>query len=111
MITEGTETHLYLDGQLAGKVLTRHGNHAWGFGDFLPTPQFSAFANLFGRWSLLMHADGEKEPLSPAASEELRETEIAIDALKARLFVPERGEWHLLSQLNIDGPLIEWQEA
>lgn len=111
MIREGTQAHLYLNDQLAGTVTLRHRDNSWSFGDFIPTEQFGPFAPLFGRWSLLMHADDEEEPLSPAASEELRETERAIDALQARLFIPERQAWCSLAQVNIDGPMIEWNEA
>lgn len=111
MIPDGTQAQLFLNGELAGLVTTRHRDNSWAFGDFTPTAKFKAFAPLFGRWSLLMHADGDTEPMSNAAAEELRETEVAIDLLKAKLFVPERDAWYPLAQVNIDGPMIEWKES
>ena len=76
---------------------------------FQPLPAFAEFAPVFGRWSLLMHADDDSAKLSEAASEELRQTEYAIDALDAKLYWPERREWTELTQVNIDGDLIEWK--
>lgn len=84
---------------------------SWCFGEFTPTDEFSPFAPLFGRWSLLIHADGADERLSSAASEELRETERALDQLRAKLFLAEGNKWYPLAQVNIDGSLIEWKEA
>ena len=63
----------------------------------------------FGRWSLLMHADGEREPLSEAAGDELRRVEYEIDAMKAKLIFPHTGATIRCAQLNIDGELIEWK--
>ena len=111
MLTEGTEAHLYLNSVHAGIVIARRHDHAWAFGDFTPTDQFATFAPLYGRWSLLMHADAGDERLSREAAEELRETERAMDCLKASFFVPSTGEWCKLAEINIDGPLIEWREA
>lgn len=111
---ERTQRHrsgrLYLNGTAVGLVAMRGHDGSWGFGDFKPFPEFSAFASVFGRWSLLMHADGDSEPLSEAASEELRATEREMDAIRATLLL-ETQEWLQLSQINIDGPLIEWKEA
>ena len=101
---------LYLNGTAVGTVALRGHDGPWGFGEFEPFPEFSAFAAVFGRWSLLMHADGDEEPLSEAASDELRATEREMDAIRAKLLL-ETQEWRELSQINIDGPLIEWKEA
>jgi hypothetical protein len=84
-------------------------------GEFSPGHNFSSFAPRFGAWSLLMHADdGPVDPahgrLSEAASEELREAEWEIDRLHAKLYLDGPQEWRKISQLNIDGPLIEWKE-
>jgi hypothetical protein len=99
---------LHLNGTPVGAVRIKGSADSWSFGRFTPTSAFSKFAPLFGRWSLLMHADlGEQ--LSVAASEELRQVEYEIDALRAKLFFPEQNEWKRLAQLNIDGQLIEWK--
>lgn len=84
--------------------------NSWGFGDFKPNEGFSEFAPVFGNWSLLMHADDDQTRLSPEASEELRRAEYALDALRAKLFIPETKEWREIRQVNIDGSLIEWKE-
>ena len=58
-----------------------------------------------------MHAD-EAEPgdrLTDAASQELRETEFAIDRIRARLHVLLTDTWRRW-QVNIDGKLIDWKE-
>jgi hypothetical protein len=41
----------------------------------------------------------------------LRQVEQTIDFLHAKIFFPETKVWQRVSQLNIDGPLIEWKEA
>jgi hypothetical protein len=67
-------------------------------------------APVFGRWSLLMHADDDQRRLTREALIELREAENAIDQLHAALQEDERPA-HEIRQLNIDGPLIEWWEG
>jgi hypothetical protein len=102
---------LYLNDKEVGAVTFKGRDGGWGFGEFMPAPAFSDFAMIFGRWSLLMHADGEGERLSAEASEELRDAEYAIDAVRAALRLQNPDEWHELRQVNIDGGLIEWHEA
>ncbi|HWE02582.1 MAG TPA: hypothetical protein VG326_09250 [Tepidisphaeraceae bacterium] len=102
--------HLYLNDVEVGVVSVRGQDGSWGFGDFTPSPEFVAFASLFGQWSLLMHADEADVRLSEAASEELRYTERELDSLRAALLLENPREWHPLRQVNIDGPMIEWKE-
>jgi hypothetical protein len=106
---------LFLNDRDVGTVKVNGWDDSWGFGEFSPGEGFSHFAPRFGAWSLLMHADdGADEPahgrLSGAASEELREVEREIDRLHAALYLLGPREWRKVSQLNIDGPLIEWKE-
>jgi hypothetical protein len=100
---------LYLDGKFVGKVKVQRDCGSWGHGYFQPADAFAEFAPLFGRWSLLMHADVGARKLSAAASEELRTTEYELDRLEAQLHFPDTGEWRRCAQLNIDGDLIEWK--
>jgi hypothetical protein len=100
---------LYLNDTEVGTIQVRGWDNSWGFGEFAPAEAFAAFAPHFGRWSLLMHADGT-ERLSPAASDELREAECAIDRIHAKLYLSKAGRWRTITQLNIDGPLVEWKE-
>lgn len=101
---------LYLNGTIVGTVAVRGHDGSWGFGEFVPLPGFSTFAPVFGRWSLLMHAEDADDRLSNAASEELRETERVMDAIRAKLRLERPDEWCHIRQLNIDGTLIEWKE-
>jgi hypothetical protein len=101
---------LYLNEQEVGTIHVRGWDDSWGFGEFAPADAFAAFAPHFGRWSILMHADDGEPRLSPAASDELREAEIAIDRIHAKLYLSKTGRWRTISQLNIDGPLVEWKE-
>src|SRR6476646_4621998 len=100
---------LYLNDQLVGIVEVRGSDNSWHFGVFMPHADFAPFAPLFGRWSLLMHADEDADRLTSAASQELRETEIEIDRLRAKLHFPATSEWCELQQINIDGELIDWK--
>ena len=99
--------HLYLNDELVGEVEVQGADASWTFGDFIPNAAFSKYAPHFGRWALLMHEDPELR-LHPAASEELRDAEMTIDSIDAKLHYVEKGEWHRAMQLNIDGKLIEW---
>ena len=99
--------HLYLNDRNVGNVKLRGFDSSWAYGDFEPSQDFAAFAPFFGQWSLLMHADDGERIMSPAAHEELRQTERAIDALRARLYMMEPPRWVEITQVNIDGPLIE----
>jgi hypothetical protein len=100
---------LFLNGRLVGTVEIRGENNSWHFGVFTPHTDFAPFAPLFGRWSLLMHADEDADRLTSAASEELRQTEIEIDRLRAKLHFPATGKWCEACQINIDGELIDWK--
>ena len=100
---------LLINGKDVGRVVVRSSADSWGFGEFEPSAAFGEFAALFGKWSLLIHADADEERLSPAASEELRRAELALDALRSRLIFDALGEMLELTQLNIDGPLVEWK--
>jgi hypothetical protein len=103
------EAELYINGEPVGEVHVQRRGQSWSHGQFHPTSAFCRFAPLFGRWSLLMHAGGNYECLSKAAGAALREAEFEIDRLHAELHIPERDEWVTCSQLNIDGPMIEWK--
>lgn len=106
---KGARGVLHLNGTRVGDVVVYGWDASWTYGRFTPGDAFGRFATIFGRWSLLMHAD-EREPLSRAAAEELREAEQQMDAVKARVFFPDDEDWHDVAQLNIDGDLIEWKE-
>jgi hypothetical protein len=111
MQRKNTQGQLYLNDKDVGSVHIRGWRSSWGFGDFHPNEGFAEFATIFGNWSLLMHADDDQTQLSPEASEELRRAEYAMDALRAKLFMPETKEWRAIQQVNIDGHLIEWKEG
>lgn len=100
---------LFLNGQFVGTVLNKGEANSWHFGVFIPNDAFAPFAPLFGRWSLLMHADEDADRLTSAASEELRQTEIEIDRLRAKLHFPHNDKWCDLQQINIDGDMIDWK--
>ncbi|CAN5459713.1 hypothetical protein BH10PLA1_BH10PLA1_05900 [soil metagenome] len=99
---------LFIDDVRVGEVELRGMDTSWSFGQFKPFACFSKFAPYFGQWSMLMHED-EKQALHEAASEELRRVEYAIDRLKIRMFFPEDDKWVRVTQVNIDGPMIEWK--
>jgi hypothetical protein len=101
---------LYLNDVDVGSVAVDAWEGSWGFGQFLPNENFARFSLVFGRWSLLMHAEDDCRQLSPEALDELRKAEYAIDALRARLHFVHTGEWRRVRQVNIDGNLIEWKE-
>ena len=100
---------LFLNGKFVGWVKVQRRGSSWGHGEFVPGEAFSEFSPLFGRWSLLMHADVGAKELSAAAGEELRKVECELDRLGAELFFPDTGERRKCAQLNIDGDLIEWK--
>lgn len=101
---------LHLNGKLVGHVRLVGREGGWYFGELEPMEGFSEFAPLFGRWSLLMHADSEGEKLTDAALEELRDAEIELDRLRARVRMVSTGQWRNVRQLNIDGKLVDWKE-
>lgn len=106
----GRTAKLFLNNQDVGGVKVGGSNASWHFGEFTPNEHFAEFAPVFANWSLMMHVDGEMARLSRDASIELRQAEYAIDALKARLYFPDKDQWRPLAQVNIDGPLVEWKE-
>ena len=111
MYRRGSKANLLINGKPVGVVVVQGLDDSWAHGSFTPEPAtFAEFAPLFGRWSLLMHADDGDARLSPAASEELREAEYALDALKAELVFHETNEKRRCAQINIDGGLVEWKE-
>src|SRR4051794_24137394 len=89
---------LFLNDLDVGTVYVSGWDDSWGFGKFEPSDAFAAFAPHFGRWSLLMHADDGDERLSRAASDELREAEVAIDRIHAKLFLSKTGGWRTITQ-------------
>ena len=105
-----TIARLLINGLDVGQVRVQGWDDSWGFGQFTPSSAFGKFAQLFGRWSVLMHADDADAPVCEETLEALREAEYAIDALHARLIVGEPQQCRRITQLNIDGPLIEWRE-
>ena len=109
MTPRAVHAELFLNDQRVGTVLCKGEDNSWHFGEFQPDPDFGYFAPLFGRWSLLMHADEDADRLTDVASEELRQIEIEIDRLRAKLRILETGEWKDLRQVNIDGELIDWK--
>ena len=111
MSSSKIELQLYIDELHVGTIRPGRHENSWNFGDFEPLICFSKFAPMFGRWSLIMHADSDVEPLSEAAAEELREAEMEIDRHRFRVFSPEQKQWTSLSEVNIDGSMIEWREA
>jgi len=107
--TANSYATLYLNERDVGEVVIHGSDNGWGFGHFTPNRNFSEFAPVYGTWALLMHADEDQEKLSEAASEELRQAEYAMDAIRAKLYMNQSGEWHSVRQVNIDGKLIEWK--
>ena len=105
----GIHGELYLNDTFVGRVIVNTHDGSWHFGQFQPHDDFAPFAPLFGLWSLLMHADEDADRISSATSDELRQAELAIDRIHARLHLVETNEWKDLQQLNIDGDLIDWK--
>lgn len=108
MQTYGT-ARLIINGTHVGRVVARSFADSWGFGEFGPNAAFAEFAPLFGKWSLLMHADNDEAKLTAEASDELRRVESALDGLRSRIVFDDRDEILDLHQINIDGTLIEWK--
>lgn len=105
----GSKADLFLNGVAVGRVVVRGCHSSWGFGYFEPAGSFTRFASAFGTWSLLMHADEGSDVMGPDTADELRKVEEVLDQVRAELRMDER---HIeLSQVNIDGQLIEWKEA
>lgn len=106
----GAKARLYLDGKDVGAVTTSRWENSWGFGQFQPADGFVEYAPYYGQWSLLMHADEGGQPLSREAAGELRAIEAKLDSIRARLHYPDENQWVDLTQVNIDGGLVEWKE-
>jgi hypothetical protein len=102
---------LVINDEPVGDVFVQGTEDSWSHGRFDALQAFAKFAPLFGRWSLMMHVDGTYVPLSEAAGDELRRTEIEIDRLRAKLHFAGSDTWVTCRQLNIDGPLIEWKSS
>lgn len=105
----GSQADLFLNGTAVGRVVVRGCHSSWGFGYFEPTDCFTQFASAFGTWSLLMHADEEGDVMGPDMADELRKVEERLDQVRAELRFDDRQIE--LTQVNIDGQLIEWKEA
>jgi hypothetical protein len=110
-MSDRKDAELYINDDYVGDVVVQGTEDSWCHGNFYPKPEFTKFATIFGQWSIVMHADSEDEQLSDAASEELRQMEVQIDQLRAKLLLIESGKWVMCSQLNIDGELIEWKPS
>jgi hypothetical protein len=104
------KARLYINDMNVGAVRLRGADDSWGFGDFEPCESFMPFAKYFTRWAALMHREDKRGRLQSAAADELREVEFAIDRLHAKLHLPRTDEWRMITQLNIDGSLVEWKE-
>src|SRR5437016_462634 len=76
---------LFINGRHVGNVELTSIDGNWRFGRFHPDSGFADFAQHFGRWSLLMHADDGGKRLSREAAIELRALERAIDLLHTSL--------------------------
>ena len=106
----GSSADLFLDGVRVGTVRIRGHQTSWGFGYFEPSKSFSRFAPIFGAWSLLMHADEEGDRITRDMADELAAVESAMDHVHAQMRVADE-QWLELTQINIDGPLIEWKQG
>ena len=106
---QGSLAELRLNGKRVGRVWVRGTSDSWSWGYFEPEESFAEFAPLFGTWSLLMHAEDDSRRQSRAASEELREIEVAIDGLRSELYWPQQQRTTRAWQINIDERLVEWK--
>lgn len=110
-MSELPSARLYINDKPVGDVVTKREGASWSFGDFRPAKAFARFAPLFRRWSLLMHPDRGYKRLSQADRDALRQLELELDCLHAKLRFIDSGRWVACSQLNIDGRLIEWKRS
>ena len=106
----GSAAVLFLNATRVGAVQVRSGNSTWGYGHFTPEPEFSSFAPIYGRWSLLMHAQGESEKPDRAIVDELARAERLVDSVKAQLFFASSEEWVNVGELAIANEVLEWRE-
>ena len=77
MERQSAQAELFINSELVGLVELKGVDTSWSFGEFTPNDAFSAFAQFFGHWSMLMHEDTDRV-LHSAASDELRRVEVAI---------------------------------
>jgi hypothetical protein len=107
-----TNTHarLFLNEHDVGVIEVKGWDDSWGFGEFAAGDSFWRYARHFGDWSRLIHAPREDDRLTDADKAALRKAEYEIDRLHAKLFLVESREWRKISELNIDGELVEWRE-
>jgi hypothetical protein len=103
------QADLHLNGIAVGIVVAEGISDSWTYGKFTPNSNFVAFAQLFGVWSLLVHEDNGEDETPREALDELAIAETAIDRVKAELHWHNSDERTGISQLNIDGELIEWK--
>jgi len=101
---------LFLNGQEVGTVQAHGGDTTWGFGEFVPNENFSAYAPYFGMWSLLMHAEDEFNRLTRDAKKELARAEEMLDTMKVGLYFPNDNEHVRVAQITIEGDRLEWKE-
>jgi hypothetical protein len=84
---------------------------SWGFGDFIPNEAFSDFAPIYGTWSLLMHAEDDRDRLSRETVEELSKAEAILDSIKAQLVFVDDEQTIDVATVTIDGNQLEWKES
>ena len=101
---------LFLNDHDVGAIEIKGWDDAWGFGDFQPGQGFARYARHFGDWSRLIHTPHEDDRLTDADKDALRKVEYEIDRLHAKLLLVDSGQWRRVTELNIDGPLVEWRE-
>jgi hypothetical protein len=65
---------------------------------------------MYGSWSLLMHAEGDADPLSRENAEELARAEALLDSIRAQLLFLEDQQRVNIAQLTIDQDTLEWKE-
>ena len=109
MERHSAQAELFINSELCGLVELKGVDTSWSFGEFTPNDAFSAFAQFFGHWSMLMHEDTDRK-LHEAMSDELRRAEVEIDRLDVRLHFLTNDEWQRAAQVNIDGTMIEWKQ-
>ena len=63
---------LRLNDTEVGVVTVRGHSGSWTFGEFAPSPQFSAFVGVFANWSLLLHSESADGRLSDSLGKAAR---------------------------------------
>ena len=105
-----SNARLFLNDHDVGLIEIKGFDDAWGFGDFRPGDGFARYARHFVDWSRLLHTPRGDDRLTDADRDALRKLEYQIDRLHAKLLLVDTGEWRRVTELNIDGPLVEWRE-